>query len=230
MKKIFALITFTTIHLLVEAQCSTVSVSVSASDTSYVQLYHAGFFNIPSGFANICAWEVSSFSGETVYQDITSGDANKQGRVLFDHSIPISDSMKVSIMITNEIENIICTINDTLYWKETEVLPGSFIGNWEVLNSNGGVEEELTSSDEATKALTTIKLLPSPARDYLRIEGSHEIYTFSILALNGQTLKTYYGIQSGEEVNISFVPSGMFFVQVRDKHNNTLCVRKSIKI
>lgn len=111
---------FITSVILISAahgQCSTVNISVSASDTSYVQLYHPGFFNIPSGFANVCDWEVTTFTGELVFENTTSGDAFEQGLVLFDHTVPITDSMKVTVAITNPIEGIICTISDTLYWE-----------------------------------------------------------------------------------------------------------------
>ena len=230
MKKIIALIFFVSTNLVSSGQCSTVSVQVSSSDTSYVQLYHAGFFNIPSGFANICEWEVTTFSGEIIYQDTTSGDAFEQGLVLFDHSTPITDSMKATIVITNNIEGIICTMNDTLYWKETEVLPGSFIGNWTVLSSNGGVEEEITSSNEVAIDVKNIKLFPSPVHDYFQIEGNQDIYSFIILDLNGQILETYNNIYSRKKVDVSYFPSGVYFIQFRDKNNRNLDVKKMIKI
>jgi hypothetical protein len=229
MKKIIALIFFVIANLVLKGQCSTVSVQVSSSDTSYVQLYHAGFFNIPSGFVNICEWEVTTFSGEIIYQDTTSGDAFEQGLVLFDHSVSISDSMKATIVITNDVEGIICTMNDTLYWKETEVIPGSFIGNWEVVSGNGGVEEEITSSNEITIEVKKIKIFPSPVLDYFQIEGNQDIYTFTILDLNGQILETYSNIHRRGKVDISYFPSGMYFVQFWDKNNRNIGVKKIIK-
>jgi len=230
MKKIIALIIFVSANLVSSGQCSTVSVQVSSSDTSYVQLYHAGFFNIPSGFANICEWEVTTFSGEIIYQDTTSGTAFEQGLVLFDHSVPITDSMKATIVITNDIEGIICKMNDTLYWEEKEVLPGSFIGNWAVLSSNGGVEEEITSSNEVATDAKNIKLFPSPVHDYFQIEGDQDIYSFNILDFNGRILETYDNIYRREKVDVSYFPSGMYFIQFRDRNYRIAGVKKIIRI
>lgn len=122
------------------AQCSDVSLLVSSSDTTYVQLYHPALFLIPSGDANICYWTVTTFSGELVHSDTTSGDFEAQSFSYFDHSVPVTDSMKVTLIIENPVEDITCAINDTLFWEETEVIPGVFFGNWAILSDNGGVE------------------------------------------------------------------------------------------
>ena len=172
MKKILALLFFTSLNLLSHGQCSALSISVSSSDTSYIQLYHAGFFLIPSGFANICEWEVSTFSGDLIFQDTTSGDAFEQGLVFFEHSVPISDSMKVTVVITNDIAGSICTLGDTLYWEETEILPGSYIGNWAILSSNGGIEEEITILADFATDNNKLKLFPFPVDDYYQIDGT----------------------------------------------------------
>lgn len=229
MKKIIALIFFASANLVSFGQCSTVSVQVSSSDTSYIQLYHAGFFNIPSGFANICEWEVTTFSGELIYQDTTSGTAFEQGIVYFEHSVPITDSIKVTLVIINNIEEIICTINDTLYWEETEVLPDIFIGNWAVLSSNGGVEEEITSFNEISIDLKKMELFPSPIHDHFYIKGNHEAYAFAILDLNGRILKTYNSIHNREKVDVSYLPSGIYCIQLWDDNNRKLGIKKIIK-
>lgn len=229
MKKIIAFLFFISAHSAAFGQCSTVSVQVSASDTSYVQLYHAGFFNIPSGFENICEWEVTTFTGEIIFQDTTSGAAFEQGSVLFNHSVPITDSMKATIIITNTVEGIICTMNDTLYWNEIEVLPGSFIGDWAVLSSNGGVEEEITST-ENTIDLNTIELFPNPVHDYFQIKGDQELYAIKVFDLNGQTIEIFYTIRNQEKVDISYFVPGLYFVQFLDVKNRSVGVKKIIKM
>ena len=205
MKQIIALILFLSANLVSYGQCSTVSISVSSSDTTYVQLYHAGFFVIPSGFANICEWEVTTFSGDIIYQDTTSGDAFEQGLVLFDHTVPITDSMKATLVISNNKEGIICTINDTLYWEEIEVLPGSFIGNWAVLSGNVGMEEEISTSYEVAAGANKVDIFPSPVHDYLQIAGSQSVYSFAIMDLNGKILGTYNHIHNRQKVDARIV-------------------------
>jgi len=187
MKKIIGLFFFALANFVSNAQCSTVSVNISSSDTSYIQLYNAGIFNIPSGFANVCDWEVVDFSGEIIFQGTTSGDFEEQSFVLFDHSVPITDSMKATIVITNEVEGIICTMSDTLYWEETEVIPSAFIGNWSVFSSNGGVSEDITSTGRINNLL--VEIYPSPAQDYFLINGEQETYDFQIINLNGQIIE-----------------------------------------
>jgi hypothetical protein len=229
MKKIIALVFFTSVGLVSHGQCADLSISVSSSDTSYVQLYHAGFFLIPSGFENICEWEVTTFSGDIIYQDTTSGDAFEQGLVLFDHSVPILDSMKVTVVITNDIAGIICTLSDTLYWEETEVLPGSFIGNWAILSNNGGVEEEITSATEFHIDDNGIEIFPSLVSDYFQIDGSQDLYSVTILDLCGQVVQTHIDLQRLERVDVSRFPSGTYFVQCRSKDNLNFGVKKIIK-
>lgn len=230
MKKIITLLCFVLASLASSGQCSTVSVQISSSDTTLIKFYHAGFFNIPSGFDNICEWTVTSFSGTVLFQDTTSGGFNEQSNTIFNHSVPITDSMKVSLLITNYTEGITCSINDTLYWKETEVLPGAFIGNWEVLSSNGGVEGDITTSLENTLALQAIKLYPSVVYDYFQVEGEQELKTFTILDLSGRMLQTYQHIGGQTKADMSHYSPGMYFVRFLDKHNRIIGTRKVIKI
>jgi hypothetical protein len=211
-------------------QCSTVSIQVSASDTSYVQLYQAGFFLIPSGFANVCEWEVTSFTGEVIHEETTSGDFSEQSTVLFEHEIPITDSMNVSLVITNEVEGIICTINDTLYWEETEVLPDVFIGNWSVLSSNGGVEEVITSLNEIKLNTKNITLFPCPADDHFKIDSDQKIISLSIFDLNGQQIASYKNMNPQEKVDISHFLSGVYFVQFWDEQSRSLGMKKLVKM
>ena len=232
MKKAFLLLSFVLANFISNGQCSSIGVQISSSDTTYIQLYQAGFFLFPSGSGidNIVEWEVTTFSGEIVHQDTTSGDSNDQSTSYFDHSIPITDSMKASIIITNNTEGIICTMNDTLYWKETEVIPGVFIGNWDILSSNGGMEVDISTFSEEILNVQNIELFPSPANDHFSIKSNLEIHSFTILNLNGQVLGIYNNIQPQEKVDISRYSSGVYFVQFWNKNSNRLCVKKIVKM
>jgi hypothetical protein len=230
MKKIIVSLFLVLSYYASNGQCSEVSIQISASDTAYVQLYHAGIFLIPSGLDNFCEWEVTSFSGDSVFQGTTTGQWSEQSFVLFDHSIPITDSMKATLIITNNTAGISCTIKDTLYWNETEVLPGSFIGNWEVLSSNGGVEEEIITSTAINTEDESFELFPSPAYDHFQIMGDQELYSFTIFDSNGQILATHNNISRLEKVDISNYSPGMYFVQFRDENNKTKGVKKILKM
>ena len=211
------------------AQCSTVGVQISSSDTSSIQLYHAGFFNIPSGFDNICEWEVTTFDGEIIHQATTSGEFVEQSNSSFDHNVPLTDSMKATIVITNNTEGIICTMRDTLYWEEIEILPDAFVGNWAVLSNNGGIEEEITSADDFNVALGTINLFPSPAYDHFQVSGQHRTYSLSLIDVNGREVANYTAVQDKEAIDISTFASGVYFVRIRDKNKRLLDTQKLIK-
>jgi len=138
MKGSFFCLLFVLVSITAKTQCEDVAIQVSSSDETFVQLYHAGFFNLPSGFDNICDWEVTDFSGSIIHEATTSGVWADQSFTSFSHSVPITDSMKVTLIISNETSGLTCEMNDTLFWKLTEILPGTFIGDWEVLSSNPG--------------------------------------------------------------------------------------------
>lgn len=229
MKKFIASVILVSAALFANAQCSTVNISVSASDTAFVQLYHAGFFNIPNGFANVCDWEVTTFTDELVFENTTSGDAFEQGLVLFDHTVPITDSMKVTVAITNPVEGIICTISDTLYWEEIEVLPGVFIGNWAILSNNVGVEEVLTSTAEYGREEKDFSVFPSPFDQYFQIDGSEDLYSLSILNLSGQVIEAYPSVSRLEKVDVSHLPSGMYFVHFQSADRLSFGVQRVVK-
>lgn len=54
MRQFYTIGSFLLVSPVAFGQCQNVDVSVSSSDTSYVQLYHPGFFLLPSGNANVC--------------------------------------------------------------------------------------------------------------------------------------------------------------------------------
>lgn len=223
-------ILFVVFHLSVIGQCSTVSVQISSSDTTFVQLYNAGFFNLPSGFANVVEWEVRDFSGELVYQEITSGDFEEQSRIQFEHTVPITDSMKATIVITNEVEGFICTMNDTLYWEVTEVLPGSFVGNWGVLSGNGGVEMDITTNTEQLQELTTLDLVPTVISSHFTIVGDLDRYVLRIDDSTGRTVVTNHTVQNGEQVHVAELRSGIYFVTVYDVQLSLLSTIRVVKL
>lgn len=226
-------ITYTLLSLYsisITAQCSTVSVQVSSSDTSFIQLYNAGFFNIPSGDSNVCEWYVTDFAENLIHEDITSGAFEEQSFSSFNHSVPITDSMKVNLSIFNSVEGTICTINDTLYWKETEVIPGSFIGNWEVLSSNGGIEDFEVSPAESNFKNVNITISPSPTSDFLSIVGELNQYSVHILNSTGQFITRNLNVIDNEKIDVRHLDSGLYFIYILDNEKKFIASQKVIKI
>ncbi len=199
----------------INAQCNTVGIQISSSDTMQIQLYNAGFFNIPSGFANVCNWEVTTFDGGPVFEEITMGTTSaEQSFALFEHMVPITDSMFASLVIENEEAGLICTITDTLYWEETEVLPGSFIGSWSVLSNNVGVEETISSIVASEMKGSDVKLFPSPAKDFFSIQSDRVFQSVSIYNMQGQLVTKLNDTNTREKIYIGNLPIGVFFVSL----------------
>jgi len=211
-------------------QCSTVAVQISAQDTTYVQMCHAGFFNIPSGIDNVCIWEVTDFWGEIIHQDTTSGASNDQSTSLFNHMISIQDSMKATIVITNETEGIICSMSDTLYWREDEVIPGSIIGYWDVLSSNGGTEEDISTSTKLVVTNQNIEINPSLVKDFFTIKGDIDTFSLNIFDASGQFMRSFKKLHAAENIDISRFSKGIYFLQIKDENSQTINVKKIVKI
>ena len=225
MKKSYALLCLLLTAYTAHSQCAFVDLVVSSSDTSYVQLYHPGFFNMPSGFANMDAWEITTFAGDIVHEE-TAGGSFEESFILFDHSVPITDSMLVTLVITNDISGIICTIIDTLFWEETEVIPGVFIGNWAILGSNGGLQTGL--GEQAS--VSDINVFPSPAADHVRIMGAGSNYALSINDVNGALVATHANVSANDRVDVSFLPAGVYFIRIADESNSLSGIRRFVKL
>ena len=227
MKNLYALVALILASSTVHAQCENVSVSVSSSDTGYVQLYHPGFFLLPSGFANLCVWEVTSASGVVLFQDTTSGGAFEQGLVLFDHTVPITEEMFVTLVIINATEGYTCSIENTLFWEETEVFPGSFVGNWNVIGFNPGIS---TAVDEGTAANAgDFILFPSPAAEQLRIEAPRGTYALTIRSTTGALVHSEANFMTSQPLEVSQLQPGIYFVALQDEQGVSLGMRKFIK-
>lgn len=159
------------------AQCDSLGVLVSASDSNYVQLYHPGFFMFGAtanvgGFDNVCFWTITDVDGNILHVAETAGDWENQSFMLFNHNIPVTDTLFVDLVLTSPLEDHNCCISDTLVWVETEVLGDVIFGDWntEPGGWNFGMACNV-SSVNAPPAMGTIQLSPQPATTSLRIEG-----------------------------------------------------------
>jgi len=229
MRTISTILALLSIQTFCFGQCSSVGIQISSSDTTQIQLYHAGLFNLDSGYANVCEWEVTTFQGTVVHQAITSGDWPDQSFSLFNHSVPITDSMQVILFITNPIAGITCSIRDTLVWEETEVIPGAFIGNWSVLGDYLGIENELVTSIISLQTGKQIKILPSLVTDWFvvsNVDKNHSIVMFDSMGRKIFERSTY----SQEAFNVSLLKSGMYYIHVHNESGYVIDIEKMMKI
>ena len=159
------------------AQCDSLQVLVSASDSNDVQLYHPGFFMFGAtenvgGFDNVCLWTISDVHGNVLHEAETAGDWENQSFMLFTHNIPVTDTLFVDLVLTSPLEDHDCCISDTLVWVETEVLGEVAFGDWntEPGGWNFGMACNV-SSVNMPPATGSFQLSPQPASASLRIEG-----------------------------------------------------------
>ncbi|MDE0871953.1 MAG: hypothetical protein OSA37_08550 [Flavobacteriales bacterium] len=115
---------------------------VNVSDTGYVTLYHPGHYLTHPQSENVIEWEVTDADGNVIAQE-TLIDASGFG---FEHDTPLTEIMNVSAHLTNDsaIHNgfpVNCLIEDQLYWEVNEIIPGTFLGRWEFLHGNVGVDQ-----------------------------------------------------------------------------------------
>jgi hypothetical protein len=227
MKNLYTLVALFLASSTAFGQCQFVDVSVSSSDTSYVQLYHPGFFLLPSGNANVCAWEVTTVAGDVVFDTLTSGAASEQGLVLFDHTVPITDSMFVTVVISNPVSGLTCLITNTLYWEETEVFPGIFVGNWNVIGFNPGVATAVDGPGADNEIGFT--LFPSPAQDQVRIEAPGSSYALTIRSTTGALVHSEANFMTSQPLDVSQLEPGIYFVGLQDEQGVALGMRRFIK-
>ncbi|MCF8275102.1 MAG: T9SS type A sorting domain-containing protein [Flavobacteriales bacterium] len=229
MKTIATILVLLLVQALSFGQCSSVGIQISSSDTNQIQLYHAGFFNMDSGYANICEWEVTTFQETVVHQATTSGQWADQSFSLFNHSVPITDSMRVTLFITNPIIGITCSVTDTLFWEETEVLPGSFIGNWSVLGDYVGEENELITSILSLQTGKEIQIVPSLVTDWFtirNIDGNHSVVIFDSM---GKRILHSSACRQ-QAINVSFLKTGMYYIHVYNGNGDVIEVQKMMKM
>ena len=106
-------------------------VNVGSQETA-LNLYHPGGYLTWPPSENVMEWLFTDEEGNVVHEE-TLIDENF---VSFGHNVPITDTMFVSVLLTNDSSiyydgnPVACLIEDYLTWEEEEIIPGSFVGSW----------------------------------------------------------------------------------------------------
>ena len=137
--------------------CDLITMSVNiGSDTTSLNIYHAGqYLTHPQEF-NVFAWEFTDQQGNIIFKDTIVDDAI----VSFSHNFPITDTMNVTVYLRNDSANldnwyiseglptngnsINCLFEDQIYWMTGTYPSGTAWGRWEFISgddfSNPGVD------------------------------------------------------------------------------------------
>jgi hypothetical protein len=133
-------------QFLTSVPCEELGLVVSASDSNVVNIYHPGSYLIHPSESNVMIWTVTDGEGNVIVQDTLVGESG----LSFEHDVLVTDSMFVSVQLTNDSadfngDGVDCLIDDVLVWEEVEVLGEVAFGNWEFGGSTGVDVSDLTT-------------------------------------------------------------------------------------
>ena len=186
------------------------------SDTNMVNIYHPGHYLTWPQSENVIVWEITDMIGNMIAEDTLVDEAFYQ----FDHNIPITDTMNVSALLTNDSAGIACLIEDQLFWEVTEVIPGVFTGRWEFLHDNVGVDvTNTTGIDDIEPTISSV--YPNPSNDVVNVSlDKGQLLKIELFSMTGRLIfkkdlnsKTY-------TLNIGDYPSGVYLVRVFNQNND----------
>ncbi|MEJ6492474.1 MAG: T9SS type A sorting domain-containing protein [Flavobacteriales bacterium] len=224
MKKIlFALVIASGLTQTTQAQvgCDMMNLIVNVSDTDYVNIYHPGHYLTWPQEENVIVWEITDMQGNMITADTLIDEPFFQ----FYHTVPITDTMNVTAILTNDSAGIACIIEDQLYWEETEVIPGVFIGRWEFVYGNVGGNLGMDETEASTASV-----YPNPSNDIINISlDKGELLKIELYSMTGRLLFKQYLNSSTYTLNIGDYPSGSYLVRVFNQNNdvtNTKIVKK----
>ena len=136
--------------------CDQISMVVNVgSDTTSLNVYHAGQYLTHPQEHNIFTWEFTDNQGNIISQDTLIDEAFYS----FSRNFPITDTMNVTVYLRNDSANldtwyinqglptngnsINCLFEDKIYWMTGEYPSGTPWGRWEFVTgdySNPGVD------------------------------------------------------------------------------------------
>ncbi len=214
--------------------CSQTGMIVNVgSQEDMVSLYHGGPVYTMPFETNVVVWTITDTQGNLITKDTIVDDPHYTCY----HNIPITETINVSAYFVNESaidingNSIKCLIEDQLYWEITELMPpsplfpsGVYSEQWAFVNENLGVDQNgITAVNEFQIDESKLKIYPSPAYNYLHLEGPNEDYSLQILNTQGQSFHELNNINGHQNLDVSFLPSGFYFVNVNhNKGNQTI--------
>ena len=167
----------------------------------YVNIYHPGHYLTSPREDNVITWTITDDQDNIVVEETLTNEAF----FAFNHNVPITDTMNVSVVLRNETAGVACLIQDVLYWEETEVIPGVFTYSWAFLYGNVGT----LGIDDISH--TTISIYPNPVSEMLYVDSSEPIKTIKIFNKIGQLVRSNSNYNKIDTENMQ---SGLYIVHV----------------
>ena len=95
------------------------------------------------------------------------------------------------------------------------------------LISNFADTVSITTNTGSELTKTSLTLFPNPSYGKLFFSGMEKVTNISVFSMNGELLARNL-IPAGNEIDISHLACGLYFISIIDNHNNTLCRKISI--
>ena len=198
-----------------QVSCDMMNLIVNVSDTGLVKLYHPGHYLTWPQSENVIVWEITDSQGNIIADDTLINNSD----FLFYHDIPLTDTMNVTALLTNDSAGIACLIEDKLYWEVTTI-GTSVLGRWEFVYGNVGVDVTNTVGIDDIEP-TTASVYPNPSSDVINISlNKGQLLKIELFSMTGRLIfkkdlnsKTY-------ALNIGDYPSGVYLVRVFNQNND----------
>ena len=218
-------------QVITAVPCDMLSMSVNVgSSTNSISIYHSGQYMTHPQSENIFTWEFTDQQGNIIYQDTIVDDEFCN----FSHNWSLTDTINVTVHLVNDSANldawytnqglplngnsINCLFTDQLYWNTGASTPW---GSWTFIHGNLGID--VTNVNESQIVESNLKLYPSPSFNYLNLEGPKEDYCLQIFNIQGQLFHEMKNINGNQKIDVSFLPSGLYFINVNNnKVNQTI--------
>jgi len=95
----------------------------------------------------------------------------------------------------------------------------------------GGKVDSLTISNiDLYEEIDCLKLYPNPTSDYFKIESDFNSFLVSICSMDGRIQKELSLQNNYEEIDITQLPNGLYFIKIYNLKNDDFCIQKIIKI
>ena len=236
----FGLIQITKAQLVSCVPCDQLGMSINVgSDTTSISIYHSGQYMTHPQTENIFTWEFTDQQGNILYQNTIVDGAFCN----FSHSWSLIDTLNVTVYLRNDSANldawyinqglpingnsINCLFEDQIYWKTGVYPSGTPWGRWAFIAgdySNPGVDQNgITAINESQVDEFKLKVYPSPTYNHLNLEGPKKVYSLQILNIQGQLFYEMKKINGNQKIDVSFLPSGLYFINVNhNKGNQTI--------
>lgn len=209
-------------QVITAVPCDMLGMSVNVgSSTNSISIYHSGQYMTHPRENNIFSWKFTDQQGNILHQDTIVNEAFCN----FGHNWSLTDTINVTVHLVNDSANldgwytsqglplngnsINCLFEDQLYWSTGTSTPW---GSWTFVHGNPGFD--VTNVNESKQIESNLKIYPSPTSNYINIEGPNEVYSLQILNIQGQLFHELNNIDGHQNIDISFLPSGLYFIKV----------------